>query len=145
MRAPPPVRQQLTTAEFAKARPGRIRGTHGFEAWCTISKTKKAKLNTCPRNVTILRWKVRYILISKCSDNLNSNTTDFKIQGVDGNEKILICIPTKKKDLTKDRKHYTAGNFSGMQTLPKRQCGAFHHWGAALRPVPQPPNPRPQP
>lgn len=73
-----------------------------------------------------------YILISKSSDNLNSNTTDFEIQGVDGNEKILICIPTNKKDLTKDRKHYTAVNFSGMQTLQKRQCRVFHHWGTAL-------------
>lgn len=38
-----------------------------------------------------------YILISKCRDNLNSNTTDFEIQGVDGNEKILICITSEQE------------------------------------------------
>lgn len=30
-----------------------------------------------------------YILISKCSNNLNSNTIDFKIQVIDGKKKNL--------------------------------------------------------
>lgn len=136
MWAPPPVRQQLTTAELAEARPGRIRGTHGFEAWCTISKTKKAKLNTCPRNVTILRWKVTYIRISKCSDNLNSNTTDFEIQGVDGNEKILICIPTKTL-------HKTGSTTQQLTFLGCRPCKRDSAESCTTevllsRPVPQP-------
>lgn len=56
---------------------------YGFEAWQTISKMKKAKWNTCPRNAIILRYKQMYCSVS-VSSNCSSNTTDFKIQVIDG-------------------------------------------------------------
>lgn len=60
----PPLRQQHTKAEFLKARLEGEADTHKFETWCTTSKTKKAEVNTCPRNVTTLRYKAKYQSVS---------------------------------------------------------------------------------
>lgn len=91
--APPPGRQQLSNAEFR--RPGWVKGDiYGFEAWQTISKMKKAKQTTCPKNAIILRYKEMYC--HECSSNCSSNTTDFKIQVIDGKNPNLLSM--NKKD-----------------------------------------------
>lgn len=105
MHAPPPVRQQLTEAKFLKARledKGVVSLRH---AWCTTSKTKREPEH-CPRYVTILIYKVTYILIRKCRQYWFQNS-NYRLK-----KKKNPNLHTSEQDLTKDLKPYMAANLS---------------------------------
>ena len=87
-------------------------------------KDKESKTEYLPQKCYNFKTQ-KNVLISECSSNCSSNTTDFKIQVIDG-KKILICILMKTKELIKDPKHYEAVNLSFYEadltnTLYKRE------------------------